>query len=963
MNTFLGELARELTNSHGTDLDQLKVIFPNRRAGVFFRKELSEQIEKPIWMPSVYSMEDFVLSVSSLDKIEKLEAIFILYTAYRQFQPEPEPFDRFFFWGEMILKDFEEIDQYLVDHHKLFTTISTQKELEEAFQYLDEEDKKVIEQFWNTFLPDVTDTQQAFLKTWRILPDIYDAFREALLEQGKGYGGLIYRALADRLKEDDLTISGSIVFAGFNALTAAEERIISWCVEHLSAKVYWDVDSYYLQDTRQEAGWFFRQYASHRVLGNTFPKTYPEHFSQPKEISATGVTLEIGQTKLLTGHLRELSARDDFKPERTVIVLPHEYMLPAVLHAIPEQIETLNVTMGFPLSNSSVFGLLDSMLRLQQSHRNSPTSGLSYYHKHLLDVIQHPLVQPIDPKIFQQLSTQVKKRNLIYCPEGEILSQKPLLLTVLKPVRNPIDFVLEVLDQLIVIWTDKEHDYELEFVYRFRENYTQLQTMLVMQNETLSFEFFIQLHKKVAQSLKVPFTGEPINGLQIMGILETRNLDFDHVFVLNMNEDSWPAAGGKGSFVPFNIRKAFDMPVSEHQDAIYSYLFYSLLQRSQTIHFYYNSISEFAMNGEPSRLLKQLEFESSHEIKYNLLSNPIQVTPTPPISIPKTERIFMILNKYVEGASLPSHIRHHSRLTPSALETYLHCRLKFYFRYVEELFEQDELQEDINPMIFGNILHDAMEILYRHHITTRKTRLVQETDFFGLEAAVDGAINQAFGLHYQFNKAKKIELEGRSVIASEIVRKLVLRILHIDKKHAPFEIVGLEADTQDGYSIEFPIHSANKEISIRLKGKIDRIDQKEGRFRIVDYKTGKDEKQFKNVESLTDRQEIKRNKAAFQVMFYSWLLKHSPLYKSGMPIEPGLYNSRDLFKQDFSWQIFEKEGRSNPKPVHDFLTYETDFEKQVSELLTDIWNPKVLFDQVEDVKKCEYCAYKRICGR
>jgi CRISPR/Cas system-associated exonuclease Cas4 (RecB family) len=965
MSSFLGELAQQVLKEYGDKLAEVQVIFPNRRAGVFFRKELGKLIEHPVWLPRIYSMEDFVVGRSDLTQIDKLEGVFLLYDIYQKYQPEAEHFDKFFFWGEMILKDFEEIDHYRVDAEKLFTTIRSQKELEEAFYFLDEEDRKIIEEFWNTFLPDIDDAQANFLKTWEILYPVYNDFREQLITEKKGYNGLIYRQVAERLEAGERLFDGDIIYAGFNALTGSEEAIISWCVKELGSQVHWDLDAYYVEPAVQEAGVFFREYRSKAPLSGTFPKELPRRFEQSKEMTVTGVPLEVGQTKAMISRLEELAGHQGFEPEKTVIVLPHEYMLHPVLHAIPDNIELLNITMGYPLNASNTFGLIDSLLKLQNNHRNHLVNGVSFYHRPLLELLDHPLIQPLDEKSIAETIKQVKKRNLIYVYPEDLPIKHPLILHMLSLHEDAMDFLLDILSRLDKVWEDNGfHDFELEFIRRYYQTYAQLKKMLTERGEKLGYEFLIRLHRRISGSLKVPFTGEPLNGLQVMGILETRNLDFDHVLVVNMNEDSWPAPAQRGSFVPFNIRKAFDMPVHDHQDAIYSYLFYRLLQRCKTVDFYYNTVSEFSMNGEPSRLLQQLELESLHVLDRRLLVNPITVAPPKTIEIVKSDRIFDRLNRFVEDAPLPKGISFHSRLTPSALETYLYCRLRFYFRYVEELYEELDLQEDMDAMLFGNILHDAMELLYKDHLEGRKTRIVSEMDFFALETAVNGAINKAFLNSYQYKDAKKFQLEGRNVIAYDVIRKMVLRILQIDKQHAPFEIMGLEADTKDGYAREYPVTSRGVGIKVRLKGKIDRIDRKDGVIRVVDYKTGKDEKRFTSIESLIDREDKSRNKAAFQVMFYAWLVKHSELYVEGAPIEPGLFNNKDLFQKDFDWKIYLQEPRKSARyAVQDFREYEETFEEILKSLLTEIWDEAVPFTQVEDAKKCQYCEFKGICGR
>ncbi len=964
MSTFLGELAQHILVAYRGRLAELQIVFPNRRAGLYLRKELGRRIHDPVWMPRIYTMEEYVLSKSSLQPIEKLEGIFSLYEIYKIHQPEAERFDKFFFWGEMILKDFEEIDQYLVDPEKLFTTIRSQKELDEAFYFLEEEDRRIIEEFWSTFLPDVDTAQERFLRTWEILHPIYLEFKRQLICQGKGYNGLIYRQLAERLDEEKLQVHSPILFAGFNALTAAEEKIITWCVEHLETEVHWDLDGHYVNSSIHEAGLFFRQYMRVGGLRRTFPKELPERFQQTdKKFTMTGVALEVGQAKAITQAIEELQSSKHFDPDRTVVVLPHEYMLQPVLHAIPPSVEHLNITMGYPLSVSNAFGLIDSLLKLQHNHRSHQENRLSFYHKPLTELLQHPLILGLDDDGISKTLHSIKSKNLIQVYSEEIITKHPFVQSVLQVHADGLVFLLDCLSQLDTLWEGRKMEFELEFIRRYYQAYARLRSMLADKNEKLSYEFLISLHRKISASLKVPFSGEPLKGLQVMGVLETRNLDFDHVIVCNMNEDSWPAVAQRGSFVPFNIRKAFDMPVHDHQDAIYSYLFYRLLQRAKTADFFYNTVSEFGVSGEQSRFLRQLVQETKHSVASELLVNEVLLPVNQPIRVEKTSEVLSRLNRFVEGGELPKDLTKYAKLTPSAIENYLYCRLKFYFRYVAQLYESEEIQEEMDPMLFGNILHDTMEILYRDHLEKSGTAAIQVDDFDALTSNVEDAVIKAFQNQYQYRETSKFQLEGRSVIAFDIIKKITLRILELDKRYAPFEVIGLEADSDAGYGKNVEIKCGDASISVLLEGKIDRIDRKNGVYRIVDYKTGKDQKRFNSIAGLTDRENKERNKAAFQVLYYAWMLKNSATYETGSPIIPGLFNNTELFQQDFDWRIYVKQGRSAPVYVDDFRLVEEEFENQLKTVLTEIWNPAVAFDQVEDVKKCQLCPYKGICSR
>ncbi len=953
--TFISELASRILKESEGNLSEITVIFPNRRAGLFFRKALGKLIDKPIRTPRVTSMEDFVMRFSPYRKIETLEAVFQLYEVYKTHQKKEETFDSFFFWGEMILRDFDEIDQYLVNTQQLFTSIKTQKELDEEFYFLDEEDRAVIRAFWSSFLPKATGTQEAFLETWKILLPLYESFKQSLTKKNLAYGAMIYREVAEASDVLKSWEGGPVYFAGFNALTFAEEKIIKNFVQEHQARVVWDLDSYYFSNEKQEAGFFLRAYARDMSLGKTFPKEIPDRYKGSKIFEAIGVSLEVGQTKVLAEKLEQLTGEPDFGPDRTVVVLPHEHMLFPTLHAIPDAIDQVNITMGYPLKDTPVFSLLESVLTLQKLRKESLVNGVSFYYKPLVSLLEHPLLFALEEARIKQLIADIKKRNLIMLYREELELKHPIFRSVFQKPEHALKYLLEILRSLYDTWKEKGHDLELEFISQYYHQVQQLDQMIGERTGNLSYEFLIKLFRRLSRSLKIPFTGEPLNGLQVMGILETRNLDFENVFILNMNEDSWPAAARRGSFIPYNIRKAFDLPTFDHQDAIYAYLFYRLLQRANRVTFLYNTVSEFNVNGEISRLVQQLETESDFKIEKKILSNPIKTTPPDKIVIQKNALIRQKMQRFLEGYKE----RDASRFTPSALNTYLDCKLRFYFKYVEKLYEPDEVQEEMDPMVFGNILHNSMETLYKEFIKREKREIIYAEDLFWIREMVPGVLNKTFIDHYGIKNEKKFKLEGRSLIAAEVLKKFIYKILEYDKDYAPFRIIGLEASSREGYSIDIPILVEGNARKVRLKGIIDRLDIKEGKVRVIDYKTGRDAKDFVSVDSLIDPDDNGRNKAVFQVLFYSYLFlnKYDGEYQQ---IEPGIFNSRDLFDDEFEWKIYNKGIKA---PVNEYRQYHEEFETILTRLLTEIYDPEVNFDQTEDTKKCLFCPYKEICQR
>jgi CRISPR/Cas system-associated exonuclease Cas4 (RecB family) len=958
METFIQDLARDIYNRYADRLEEVTVVFPNRRAGLYFNQALGALITKPIWMPGIMSLEDFVYKQVSVDKIDTLEGIFLLYETYKEHQKKEEGFDKFFFWGEMILRDFEEIDHYLIDPDQLFRSIKTQKELDEEFYFLDEHERKVIEQFWMTFVPEATKSQQAFIETWKILHPVYRSYKELLRQKRKGYNGMVYRDYLINLREDETEHPGKVIFCGFNALTKAEEGIIKHFISSKDAEIKWDLDGYYVNSDQQEAGFFLRQHLKDDVFRRTIPNKLPARISEPKDFQLTSVSLEVGQAKAMGEDLQKLIVEKGIDPSECVIVLPQEYMLFPVLHALPDEVASLNITMGYPMKDSGIQPLVENLMRLQHLRRDSIVHGSSYRYQPVVELLLHPLIQPLLKKKHRGLVDEIKKRNLIFIYEDELPAEPEIFAKIFQKANDPLEYVSSILQMIHEQHHQSGHQLELEFIARYHELIEELQRTIGQKARNLSYDFLVKLFRRLGRSLKIPFTGEPLAGLQIMGILETRNLDFEHVFILNMNEDSWPAAPRRGSFVPYNIRRAFELPVHEHQDAIYAYLFYRLIQRASNVHIYYNSVAEFNVNGELSRFVRQLQFESSHNFTNRVLANPIRVKPHAPISIEKTEKVLARLEKFVSGEG-----REKRRLSPSALDTYLTCRLKFYFRYIEEMYEPEDMQAEMDPMLFGNILHDAMEILYDQFTTRKKSQVMEPNDFFWLEGGVEGSINKAFIKHYKVKNEKKFKLEGRNIIAADIIEKTMRNILKYDQGYAPFKILGLEASTRHGYAVDLEIQTPYGKKKIALKGKIDRIDIRKGVVRILDYKTGKDTKEYGEMSSLVDR-EIKRDKvkAVFQVFFYSYLF-----YKTSSEdyerIEPGLFNSRELWDPEFDWKVSQKLPKQKAQPVTNFEPLASEFEELLKGLLSEIWNPDIPFDQVTDIEKCKYCPYLGICGR
>ena len=956
MKPFLEDLAEKMVLQHPR-LEELTMVFPNRRAALFFQHYLSGQVTKPAWSPTLMTIEELFLELSTLQEADKLGLIFRLYKVYRKVMKNDEPFDRFYFWGEMLLRDFDEVDKYLIPATTLFKDLSKLREMDESFDYLTDEQKKFLRDFWFNFDDKPAGSKEEFLKIWRELPKVYTEFVKALHAEHLAYQGMIHREVAEKLKGRKLSLSadsrslgggrGEVVFAGFNALTKSEEILISHFVEE-GAQVFWDMDAYYVEDVNQEAGQFFRQYRKHPVLNKTFESELVSNFRElNKKIQLYGVPQKVGQAKLL-GQLLENEAIPKTKSAggageevKTVIVLPDESMLLSVMHSLPEGLESVNVTMGYPLRSTPLYNLLELLLDLQINR-----SGESFSHRQITAILAHAYVLSQDEAHATELRLDIIHRNRIYVGAAELQKEGSILQTIFQIVQPEglAIYLLDIVQRLGTTFEDKQ-SFDSEYAFHFHRHLSRLHEVLNESGAQPDLKGFQKLFRLVIQSQKIPFTGEPLKGLQIMGVLETRNLDFDNVFILSLNEGLLPAAPRQGSYIPYAIRKAYGLPTHEYQDAMYAYLFYRILQRAKNIWLFYNTEPDVLGMGEMSRFLLQLIHESGKEIPHHILNNPIQLNEVIPIRIAKTPNVMEVLARFTnpEGRGL----------SPSVLNDYIECSLRFYLKHIAGLKEAEEVEEEMDARVFGIFLHNIMDWFYRDWIELKPSREIMPKDLDPdkTNALLMPLIDRAFKEHFFLDRDKPVQYRGQWVVVKTIVLQFAQRIIELDRDYAPFTIELLETKT---FNWPFPISVNGDSKKVILSGRIDRIDSKDGAVRVIDYKTGKDGLTFESIEALFNR-ESKRNKAAFQTILYSWLYYQ---HEKGVgPIRPVLMNRKNLF-DDYLHDL-----QMGKEEITDIRPHLLEFEERLKGLLEELYDPALLFTQTTVEKNCKFCAYKNICRR
>ncbi len=945
MIPFLKDTAKQILDS-GRNLNELTIVLPNRRAGLFFTRYLGELIQEPVWMPEVQTIEQVFYGLAGNAPADELTLIFELYELYRQIQEEPEDFDRFYFWGELILKDFNDLDQFLAPAKTVYQNLAEIKEFESDLSFLTEDQKELISQFWLAFARQNEQEKEKFLRFWQILGRLYTDFQHRLKTVGLAYSGQLYREVAENLNQFERP-QKHYIFVGFNAFTLAEEKLIKHFVKEFGAEVFWDVDAFYLEDTLQEAGLFFRDYQRDPVLGETFPKEIPDQVrKKAAHITTHAIPLKTNQANLV-GKLLEAVGADE-RLEETVIVLPDEQLLFPVLHALPPLIDKLNVTMGYPIRNAPIYAFLDGVLDLQR-YVKFRDGRVTFYHKPVTDLLSFPYLSAENPEFVKGLLENIHADNLLEVPQEMLTKENSLFDLVFRKIEP--EEIFDYLGSLIqhLAKTYQEDEVQRSYLFQAFKQLNRIQDVFVgNSSKGLKMDFLLKLFRQLFRELKLPFEGEPLQGLQLMGVLESRNLDFRRVIICDVNEGSFPPGGGINSMIPFNLRRAFRLPVQEQNDLIYAYTFYRLLHRAEEVHLIYTTSSDQGKAGEMSRFIQQMQAELGVP-KPTIAMVPVDLTPAEPITVEKSPAVMESLKLYLRKEDPEAFGK---AFSASAINSYLDCRLRFYFRYVAGLKEKEEVTTGIDPSTFGTILHSAMELLYK----IGDGRTSRKFDTHGIERMklqIPAAVDEAIGLFYKKAEGQELELSGQLQIAREIFVKYLRAILDYDQKNGDFEIIGLEKEYPAGISVE----TLEGRMEVTLSGVIDRMDIKDGVVRLIDYKTGKDTKKVKSIASLFDRDEKNRNKAAMQTMLYAHFYETAHP-ENQLPLKPGIFNIKEIYNPQFN-PFLQLEGVE----IADYRRFAEEFRTGLSGLLGEIFDPTKSFDQTDKVEKCMYCAYKEICGR
>ncbi|MFH2141197.1 MAG: PD-(D/E)XK nuclease family protein [Bacteroidota bacterium] len=950
MQNFLKEISAYILKNHISELHNICIIYPNKRAGVFLSKYMSELISKPVWMPGMFTINSFIQNYTDLTVADNFVLNYHLFNVYKTLKPGNETFDDFYYWGELLINDFDDIDKYLINPDDLFSNLKAVKEIEKTFNYLTDEQLEIIKRFWNNVQTEkLSKNKEDFISIWQILAKLYKNFNAVLLDKKIAYEGMIYRKVADQIKNEGLSCNYSkIIFLGFNALNKCEELVFEYFKKEKKAAFFWDYDNYYIKNTYHQAGYFLRN-----NLKNFPPPdlTCFDALLKPKNINAYSASSEIAQVKICEEILNGIDKKEH---NQTAVILGDEGLLIPLIYSLPQNIDEYNITMGYPVKDTPLAGLIKNIIDLQVYLLKSKNKNRLYY-KNVLNILNHQYISQIASN--DKLINEIVRKNKLYINVSDIQSETiyKLIFCYVEKAENISEYIQKILLHIYheinkLNSVEDKHDVENEYIYHFYLLFNRISNAIANYESVISLNIYWKIFSHLIKNLRIPFEGEPLAGLQIMGLLETRVLDFKNIIVLSLNEGKLPSTSVSSSFIPYNLRKGFGMQTIEHQEAIFAHAFYRLIQRAENIHLVYSIGSDFN-NGEKSRFVNQLMFELGLKINDKIVNIPIDNPVENLISVNKSSNITDRLKRYL---SLDSD---QLKLSPSAINTYIDCSLKFYFRYIAGLKEPDEITEDVDNQLLGNLFHEVIHEIYKNLIG----KTLDKSDFESIrnnDKFIHDAIIFSFNKHYFKDVRQDEPLKGKNILFYEIILVYIRQMIEKDAQYTPFTIIGLESE----YKYSLPVILNGEEKKINFSGKIDRIDKKDNCIRILDYKTGNDKLNYKTMESLFESGNSKRNKAVFQTFVYSYLFIKNNHTDSN--IHPGIIQVKNLYSEDTDFAIKHNPERGKSIPVDNFNAFVTDFENKVIETVTDIFNPEVSFTQVtDDLKICEYCPYKLFCRK
>lgn len=976
MKAFLKTVAQDMLAKYGTNMSDIAVVFPNKRAALFLNTYLAQLAGKPIWTPTYITISDLFRRHSDLKVADPIKSICDLHKVFVACTGIDETLDHFYGWGQLLLADFDDVDKNMVDAKLLFANLSDIHELDDV-SYLTDYQKAMIKKFFSNFSDDHnTELKKRFLQLWSHFYDIYVGFNQKLAEQQLAYEGALYRKVVN---DEDIDFHyKKYLFIGFNMMQIVEQTLCDRLLKQGKALFYWDYDKYYMEG-QNEAGHYIRQYLKHypNELASYPQKDIYDNMSKNKDITYISAPTENIQARYVNAWLKE---HNRYKMGRNVAIVLSENLLQSVIHSLPEEVKSVNITIGYPLQQTPFYSLIQQLIQLQGI--GHPQHSETYRLHYVLTALRHPYTRFISPR-YADLLEKLEEQKRFY-PSRDFLSMDgdeglSLLFRNLEEQtaeatqnsynKQLISYLLDILRMIGTQAKDLNDPLFHESLYRTYTLLNRLQELITsgdLEVDTITLERLIQ---QLIQTTSIPFHGEPAEGIQVMGVLETRNLDFDHILVLSCNEGKIPKGVNDSSFIPYSLRKAYGLTTVENKVAIFAYYFHSMLQRAHDITLTYNNATEDGQSGEMSRFMLQLMVESQHPIvRKTLIAGQKPLRPAYDEE-PKTEEVMKVLDDV-------------RMLTPTFLNTYQRCQKQFYYKYVKGLLEPDEIDEDeVDNRIFGNIFHRAAELFYygfasKSDIQTDekgKQQLIRPIVITAdiLDQAmkdkmlVDRLVDQAFReeLFKVGNNDYHPKYNGLQLINKEVIASYLRQLISIDRRQTPFTIIGMELVVSD----TLKVNTSRGEKQFKIGGFIDRLDaispisNISERIRVIDYKTGRAQtthpKDIDEMFSATPQALSKHTDYYLQAFLYSMIIKNSKRYNSAQdPVSPGL-----LFIQNAGAEDYDPTLKLGREKIEDITPYEEDFIAHLRSLIADIYNPALPLRPTCDKKRCEYCPYAGLC--
>ena len=955
MKSFLEYVADDLLQKYGTNLSRIAVVFPNKRAALFLNEHLARLARKPLWSPAYITISNLFRSHSQRQVADPIQLICDLHQCFTQCTGIDETLDHFYGWGQLLLSDFDDLDKNMASAAHVFANLRDIHEYDDI-SYLTEEQQITIKKFFSNFNESHnSELKQRFLQLWSHIHDIYKSFNDKLSQQGLAYEGALYREVAER---EDIDFEYDLyLFIGFNMLQQVEQTLFRRMKQQGKARFYWDYDHYYLHSSASEAGYYIAQYL------NDFPNELDNHddtiyrnFTQKKTITYISAPTENIQARYISTWLKQQNRIADNR--RTAVVLCNENLLQTAIHCIPSEVEKVNITTGYPLSQTPITSLINLLVSLRTNGYVAKTG--QYRLRYVNHVLRHPYTHYVSTacyRLYKTLNTQK-----IYYPDTAMLSKDEGLQLLFSMAHDDADrfnstlllWLMSVIRQIAKALSQDEAapspltQESLFSMYTLLNRLSDLVEGGSLRVDTITLQ---RLITQIVSTTSIPFHGEPVEGIQMMGVLETRNIDFDHVLLLSCNEGNLPKGLSDTSFIPYSIRKAYGLTTIDHKVAIYAYYFHRLLQRASDITLVYNNSTNDGQTGEMSRFMLQIMVESGHQIQFQTLQagqSPLQSALQP---IVKTDAVIQLLRQYFEK----------NVLTPTAINRYIRCQLQFFYYYVSGIIEPDNNDEyAIDNRIFGNIFHLAAQLIYKKLMQKSPVIVAEDLEYLlntevDIQRAVDEAIKEEL---FQIKDVTRPlpPLDGLQIINREVIIKYIRQLLEIDHRLTPFTIMGLEESVKTDY----PLTIDNDTITLKLGGKIDRLDcitrpDGSNQIRVIDYKTGsKRLKPLANVDAIFAQENLKNHSDYYlQAFLYSHIVR----LKSKDPVAPALLFIQHAGKDDYDPTLY-----LGHEAVSDIATVSESYIKQLESIISDIFNPTISFTPTDERKRCQTCPYAHLCG-